>query len=82
VSAAIGNLAADLMERLDDTSSLAEGETAEVGVVAVVAEVTVHEPGGPGRTHVTYRCSDPRHWIQAGLFEQAKRATQGGPIDE
>jgi hypothetical protein len=78
VSAMIGQIAAELMERLEDTTVLADGETGRVGIVAVVAEVTVDEPAGPGRTHVTYRCSDPRRWIQAGLFEQARRAVVEG----
>lgn len=54
------------MERLTERY----GEDAEVGTVAVVAEVDC----GDDSTAIYYRCTDGRHWIQAGLFEAAKRA--------
>jgi len=79
----VGTVTAQLME------SLAEefGEDAEVGVVAVLVEIT--EPVSPeeweeseGReptpedeplaaTTLRWRCSDGRNWVQRGLFRAA-----------
>lgn len=65
----LGREAAALMERLeadyDDGCSL--------GVVAVIAEV-VGQRGETEWSVIEYRCSDGRRWVQAGLFEQARRA--------
>jgi hypothetical protein len=61
----VGTLAAELMERLAEQYS----EDAEIGIVAVVAEIDCGDS-----TAIYYRCTDGRHWIQAGLFDAAKRA--------
>jgi hypothetical protein len=63
----LGELAAELMEALEDE----HGEEARLGVVAVVVEVTGADDEW---TAVQYRCSDPRRWIQSGLFAAAGRA--------
>lgn len=68
-AARIGKLAAEVME----IAEAHEGD-ATVGVVAVVVEVNVEEPDQDPYTNVFYRCSDQRRWIQAGLFDSAKRA--------
>lgn len=68
----IGCIAAEAMGLLEDTSGLAEGETVSIGMVAVVAEIAIAEPAGPGRTQVFFHCSDERHWIQTALFDEAR----------
>ncbi len=75
----VGRVAAELMEQLEKTDlPEADDLSAEVGIVAVVAEITVKEEDGPGRSHIFYRCSDRRKWLQAGLFHMAERAATEG----
>lgn len=56
----LGQVAAELMESLANSY---EGYDVEVGTVALIVEVNASE-----WTAVTYRCSDPRVWIQKGLM--------------
>ena len=63
----LGNAAAELMDSLAEAYENDDG--AEIGVVAIVVEVN-----GPGWTGVDYRASDPRCWVQSGLFAAAARA--------
>jgi hypothetical protein len=65
----VGQLAADLMERIADEYP----DECEVGVVALVLEVDIppSDDEEEGSTEITYRCSDGRKWIQAGLFHRA-----------
>jgi hypothetical protein len=72
----VGSLAADIMDAVEE--EYGENSSASVGIVAVVAEVNVDEEDGPGFTHVLYRCSDNRRWVQAGLFDAAKLAVNLG----
>ena len=67
----VGTIAAELMENISEKY----GEDATLGVVAVVVELDVpaSDENEHGETHIVYRCSEPRRWIQAGLFERAKR---------
>jgi hypothetical protein len=75
----IGNLVAEVMEEIESTY----GESASLGIFAIVAEINIDEEDGPGVTHVTYRCNDNRTWIQAGLFEAAKYAAMNSaPLNE
>jgi len=75
----IGQLVAEVMEEIEGSY----GTDAHLGIFAIVAEINIDEPGGPGVTHVIYRCNDNRTWIQSGLFEAAKAATTAAvPIDE
>jgi hypothetical protein len=60
----VGSVAADLMDMVTDEY----GDDVEVGIVAVVVELNSED-----WTAVRYRCNDGRRWIQAGLFEQARR---------
>lgn len=82
----IGTVAAKLMETLADE----EGDEAQVGIVAVVVEVSkpiteaefIEEYGEEPEdldelreTRIQFRCSDGRGWVQRGLFtEAAERA--------
>lgn len=68
--AELGVLAAELMERLHDDYGAKDG--AELGVVAVVAEINYG--GEEGVCVVEFRCSDNRRWVQHGLFAAAQRA--------
>ncbi len=52
-----------------------EHEGEELGVVALVAEMRT--PDGSASVPVFY-CSDPRRWVQAGLFSACARA--GGEL--
>lgn len=65
----LSTLALDLIESLAE----AHDEDAEVGTIALVVEVNGAHEGEPA-TWVEYRCTDPRRWIQAGLFDAAGRA--------
>lgn len=76
-TSSVGLVAAELMERIQDDY----GDGVEVGTVAVVVELDLpasEENDDMGATEITCRCSDDRRWVQAGLFEQAKRAVQNG----
>lgn len=64
----IGSAAASLMEALADLTEDVEG--VEVGVVAVIAEIHVKDADGI-RTAIHFQCSDPRQWVQCGLFDAA-----------
>lgn len=76
----IATTTAELIDSIEEDA--AEMEITNIGVVAVVVEFS-GEVDGKGWTDVQYRCSDDRRWIQAGLFEAAKRgALGGGKIDE
>lgn len=66
----IGALVAEVMDEIDETY----GGDADLGVFAIVAEININDEDGPGVTHVLYRCSDNRTWIQMGLFDAAKLA--------
>lgn len=70
-TAELGVVAAELMDRLE--SDYAGKQSVEVGIVAVVAEINFIDDGGEDVTAIEYRCSDGRRWIQAALFEHAKR---------
>lgn len=71
----VGRTAAELMDRLAD--DYADEETATVGVVAVVVEVTTDK-----WSSIEYRCSDERRWIQQGVFLAAMRAARTPAADE
>lgn len=62
----LGTVAAEMMELIAE-----DYPGCELGVVAVVAEVTNHEEEW---TAIQHRCSDGRHWTQTGLFRAALRA--------
>jgi hypothetical protein len=60
--------------------SLKHVEDTSIGTVAIVVEVNGMVPDsdhgeGGSATWVLYRCTDDRRWVQAGLFDAAKRAT-------
>lgn len=57
----LGELAAGMMERLAEGY---EDHDVTVGTVALIVEVNSGD-----WTAVTYRCSDPRAWVQRGLME-------------
>jgi len=67
----LGVVAAELMEKLE--SGYLDKEDVKIGVVAVIAEIEFSE-GDDEYTVIEYRCSDPRKWVQAGLFAQTNRA--------
>lgn len=67
----LGVTAAGLMDRIE--ADYSEFNEVEVGVVAVIAEIN-YEKDGEEYTSVEYRCSDPRKWIQGGLFKYASKA--------
>lgn len=67
----LGLISAELIDRLEEDYRDAE---IEVGVVALVVEVTSHKDEW---TAIEFRCSDPRRWIQLGLFDAAARACSG-----
>lgn len=69
---AVGVVAAELMESLADEY---DGDEVQVGTVAVVVELDLPADEGEelGSTEIRYRCTDGRRWIQAGLFDQARR---------
>lgn len=67
----IGELTAQLMERLEEDYADIE---AEVGVVAVIVELNYVHSNGDDISAIEYRCSDGRRWVQTGLFDAAKRA--------
>lgn len=71
----VGRTAAELMDRLAD--DYADDETATVGVVAVVVEVTTD-----GWSSIEYRCSDGRRWIQQGVFLAAMIAARTPVADD
>lgn len=75
----IGQLVAEVMGEIDELY----GENARLGVFALVAEVVIDDEDTPGVTNILYRCNDDRTWIQAGLFDAAKRFAQSGsyPLD-
>lgn len=73
----IGLLAARLMEEIE-AEDLPEGfSNARVGVVGLVIEVEADSEKNPhGVVQLKYRCSDTRHWVQAGLFTAASDAAR------
>ncbi len=73
----LGSLAADVMEQIE---GLYGGE-AELGTVAIIAEINV-EDDEFGTNVIVYKCSDSRRWIQMGLFEAAKMAVGNGSEQE
>ena len=77
--AAIGKVAAELMEAID-ASTVDEGGTATIGEVLVAAEVLLEWPDGTEATLVTCRCSDGRKWIQLGLLQEAERSILEGAL--
>jgi hypothetical protein len=71
----LGHVAADLMDHIAEEYGATDGVT--LGIVAVIAEVDLPDSDGePGWTTVQYRCSDARRWIQAGLFDAARRGVE------
>jgi hypothetical protein len=79
----LGQLAAGLMESLAEEYGEVEG--AEIGVVAVIAEVDMpaKDDDDPGWTSVQYRCTDARRWVQSGLFIAAERGVRmSSTVDE
>lgn len=75
----IGVVAAELMDRL--AADYENRESVELGVVAVIAEVSWRS-GDDEITAVEYRCSDGRRWIQSGLFAAAGRVVIATSEDE
>jgi len=69
----IGRAAAELMESIEAQV----GEDSKVGTVAIIVEVDSKENEEPGTTHIFYRCSDSRAWVQYGLFACAARVVYG-----
>jgi hypothetical protein len=67
----LGQTAVEMFETLEHLYG--ELPNVEVGIVAVVAEVTWGD-ADEQVTSVSYRCSDPRRWIQQGLFAAAVQA--------
>jgi hypothetical protein len=69
----IATFVAEFLEDLETEDQMegAHPEGSEVGVIAVVVELT-----GAEETMIRYRCSDTRRWLQTGLFEAAKRAVE------
>lgn len=65
-------LAQMVAEFIDDLEENHDGR-AELGVVGLVVEVNTDgdDEDDPGSTWITYRCSDPRRWIQVALFQRA-----------
>jgi hypothetical protein len=59
-------------------------EGVQMGTIAFVAEMTRTDPetGEIETSEVWFRCSDRRPWIQAGLFEAAKRVAEFEDEDE
>lgn len=68
----LGSLTAEFMSDIEGQF----GESASLGVVAVVVEIDVpgEDSEHPGYTEILYRCSDQRRWVQQGFFQAAKRA--------
>ncbi len=64
----LGKIAAELIDQLELDY---ERDDVQVGVVALVVEITDSDGDW---TAIQYRCSDPRRWIQLGLFETARRS--------
>lgn len=69
----LGQNAVEMFESLDE--QYGEFSGVQVGVVAVVVEIT-WDDGDDKITSVSYRCSDPRRWIQHGIFSAAVRAVE------
>jgi hypothetical protein len=65
----VGNLAAEFMEQLERQY---DSENVKIGVVGLVVELNFNRPEGES-TVIQYMCSDPRRWVQAGIFDTAKR---------
>lgn len=61
----LGEVTAELMEKLADTEP-----DAELGVVMVLAEIR-GEDDGEEWTGIEWRCSDSRAWIQYGMLHAA-----------
>lgn len=72
----LGALVAGAMEEIEGTYS----EEAQLGTFALIVEIDVADGDVPGYTHIVYRCNDNRSWVQAGLFDAAKRAAQN-PVE-
>lgn len=77
----IGRIAAEVMERVENEKP-DDGEELSIGTVAVIVEVLADEEDGPGWSWISYRCSDVRPWVQAGLFGAATRAVWKGHVAE
>lgn len=60
----------DLIERLSNDH--AETKDVKLGIVAVIVEVEGNFDGN-AKTWIEYHCSDPRRWVQQGLFNAANR---------
>jgi len=70
----VGVIAAEM---IDDFEKTYADQEVEIGMVALVVEVTGVEEGRDEEdnwTGVFYRTNEPRRWIQVGFFEAAKRA--------
>lgn len=65
----IGNLAAELMDGLEETF----GEDGQIGAVAIVVEVTSEAQG----SSVAARYSDPRRHVNLGLLDIARQMLRG-----
>lgn len=74
----IGTEVLDLIEWLERDYSDRE---VNVGVVAIVVELD-ETSDGDEYTGIHYRCSDPRRWVQAGLFAGAQRAVYATEEEE
>ena len=61
----LGQVTAELMEKLSEDW---DEESAELGEVMVLAEVKVTDEDGDDWTYIAWRCSDPRNWVQRGLL--------------
>ena len=59
-------------------------EGVRVGTLAFIVEMTRTDPvsGEIETSEVWYRCSDRRPWVQAGLFEAAKRVAEFDDDDD
>jgi hypothetical protein len=65
----VGVIAAELIDSLADSYA---DEEIEIGVVAVVVEITGGKLDEENWTAINYRCNNPKRWIQRALFEEAK----------
>lgn len=68
----LGTLAAEFMEQIEE-ADVAEGCTARIRTVVMVAEIDVDDVDGPGFTGIRTRCSEARRWVQVGLLDAGKR---------
>ncbi len=73
----VGMTAADLME---DLAESLEGDE-EIGEVMVLVEVSGKD-GEVEWTDISWRCSDPRAWVQHGMLAYALNAERRVDEDE